>query len=1212
MRVRLDVQRLQEILARSPLSQNHWAVRVGVSRGHWSDIVNGKHPYPSPRTRQRIVEVLGVSVEELFAIESGPTTWHDTDFRAALQDRYLIERELGQGAMGAVHVALDVARNRRVAVKVLAPEAVCGIGQATFMREIATVSRLHHPNILPLFDSGVAAEHPFFVMPWVRGGSLRDRLRRETRIALPSVVALVRGIASALTHAHQHFVLHCDVKPDNILLHGDHAWLADFGIARILHAEVSEWRARRGIDASAGTPAYVSPEQALGEEDLDGRADVYSLGCVVYEMLTGRPPFEGTTTESIVAQRFMVPPPPITDFAPEVPPAVVTAVSRAMEVERERRPATPEAFAEELATGARGARSLPARVSLPISRAMGSIRRRAGRAPANRIGGHVVQLARDARLTLRTLRRDWRFALAFIVPLALGLGAGASFWSMIDHVLFRPPPGVADPDRLLRFAIASEQFPDPFAAGNVAVSWPDYDALVRHATTLSGVAAYIIFRPSLGRGANARRVPAMLATASYFPVLGVRPQLGRFYGPDEDRVSSTSVPCVVGDRFWHTELGGTADALGRTLDVGEVRCRVVGVTPPGFNGVGISPNDIWLPLRASGEASHGDAALWSTDRSSWLRLVGRAQPGVGMAQVNHDITQAYRTFTTRNRDPQMQRTMVTGTAYDAAGGLRSSRVRTALWLAGGATALLLLVTANLVNLLVARTLGRLRETAIRLALGGSRVRLFTHALMECLMLAVLSGAGALLVVHWVGPLVRAVLYPGTTWADGPLTLRIVAVAIGSSLAVGSAIASITVFQTSRLDPATLLATGGGRTTASRASHRVRFALVGVQAALSMALLLASAGFVRSFSQAAGASLGYDIDGLILVDVPNLSSVDSTVFWRRRFYAELRERLRAVPDVESAAMGFNAPWWSNRTVALRIPGRDSLPPAPGFGEPVLDAVTPDYRETMRLELRAGRWITDDDIAGAPPVMVVSASMARLYWERERAAIGQCVIVDQSPACREVVGVVDDIRFSGGLDATLVPSYYLPLAQAEAAYGASLKIFVRARGDADALLPTVRRMVQGAHPELPAVSVVLLRDNLDPYLAAWRLGAMSFTALGALAAVIAMLGLFSVIAYLVTERRKELAIRSALGAQRVQIVAPMLRQSVAVVGVGALAGVFVAWRAAPWLEPQLFEVQLLDPVVVGGVLLGLIAVALVAVAGPARRAATLEPIEALRAD
>ena len=339
MRVRLNVVHLREVLARTAVSQNHWALRLGVSRGHWSDIVNGKHPYPSPKTRQRMIEVLGVPHDELFTVEAGPTTWHDVDFRAALYDRYAFDRELGQGAMGSVYLAREVSRGRLVALKVLAPEAVSGIGVDAFLREISVVSRLQHPNILPLFDAGEVAGHPYYVMPWVREGSLRDRLRRDTRLALPAVIAITRGIAAALTHAHAEHVLHCDVKPENVLLHGEHAYVMDFGISRIVHAEVSEWRTRKGLDISAGTPAYVSPEQANGDEDIDGRADVYSLGCVVYELLTGRPPFEGATTEAVVARRFLAATPPLRDAAPEVPPAVAQVIARAMELDRERRPA---------------------------------------------------------------------------------------------------------------------------------------------------------------------------------------------------------------------------------------------------------------------------------------------------------------------------------------------------------------------------------------------------------------------------------------------------------------------------------------------------------------------------------------------------------------------------------------------------------------------------------------------------------------------------------------------------------------------------------------------------------------------------------------------------------------------------------------------------------------------------------------------------------
>jgi hypothetical protein len=303
MRVRLNQQQLITFLAQSRLSQNHWALKLGLSRGHWSEIVNGKHPYPSPKTRERMVEVLGLAFEELFEIEAGVPSWADTDFRRALADRYLIDSELGQGGMGAVYLARDRRHGRLVAVKVISPEAVTGIGTRRFLREIATVAQLQHPHILPLHDSGEAAGQPFYVMPYIRGGSLRARLEAVVRLPVDEAVALTTGIAAALQHAHEQRVLHCDVKPENILLDGMHAYVTDFGVARKLHSEVLPWTAPRELDLSAGTPAYVSPEQASGEKELDARSDVYSLACVVYEMLTGRQPFEGGNTQAVVSRR---------------------------------------------------------------------------------------------------------------------------------------------------------------------------------------------------------------------------------------------------------------------------------------------------------------------------------------------------------------------------------------------------------------------------------------------------------------------------------------------------------------------------------------------------------------------------------------------------------------------------------------------------------------------------------------------------------------------------------------------------------------------------------------------------------------------------------------------------------------------------------------------------------------------------------------------
>jgi serine/threonine protein kinase len=323
-------------MARSNLSQNHWAIKIGISRGHWSEIVNGKHVHPSPKTRERMLEVFKVTFDDLFEIDADAPGWSDPSFQAAVRDRYLVDEEIGQGGMGTVYLARDVKLGRQVAIKVLAPEAVSGIGVEQFLKEIRYTARLQHHNILGLHDAGEAASHPYYVMPYIKGGSLRQLLERRGGLSLDETLHIARGVAGALHHAHEHRVLHCDVKPENILIADDHVYVADFGISRAIHSEVFEWGQRIGVDSSAGTPAYVSPEQASGERNLDARADVYSFGCMVFEMLAGRAPFTGRNTMEVVTQRFTTEVPDLRDLTTGVPHAVAATIERAMTLVPER------------------------------------------------------------------------------------------------------------------------------------------------------------------------------------------------------------------------------------------------------------------------------------------------------------------------------------------------------------------------------------------------------------------------------------------------------------------------------------------------------------------------------------------------------------------------------------------------------------------------------------------------------------------------------------------------------------------------------------------------------------------------------------------------------------------------------------------------------------------------------------------------------------
>ncbi len=265
----------------------------------------------------------------------------------ALADRYKIEREIGAGGMATVYLAEDLKLHRKVALKVLRPELAAALGPERFLREIEIAAKLHHPHILALHDSGEVDGFLYYVMPYVEGESLRDRLNREKQLPVEDALQIAREVADALGSAHRHDVIHRDIKPENILLEEGHAVVADFGIARAIHAAGGEQLTETGL--AVGTPAYMSPEQAMGSKELDGRSDLYSLGCVLYEMLAGQPPFTGATVESIVHQQIAVEPRPVTELRPAVPAEVVAALSRVLSKAPADRFSPAAQFAEALA-----------------------------------------------------------------------------------------------------------------------------------------------------------------------------------------------------------------------------------------------------------------------------------------------------------------------------------------------------------------------------------------------------------------------------------------------------------------------------------------------------------------------------------------------------------------------------------------------------------------------------------------------------------------------------------------------------------------------------------------------------------------------------------------------------------------------------------------------------------------------------------------------
>jgi predicted permease len=818
----------------------------------------------------------------------------------------------------------------------------------------------------------------------------------------------------------------------------------------------------------------------------------------------------------------------------------------------------------------------------------------------------------DLTFAARSLRRAPGFTLAAVITLALGIGANITMFGIVDRLLLRPPAHVSAPDLVRRLYFT--QWSNAEESTDASIGYPAYVALAESMRPVAMVAAYTTMETIIGEPGEGRREEVVLATASYLPALGVRPALGRFFTPEEDAPPIGATVAVISHSLWTEAYGGDSAAVGRTVTLGGKRYRIIGVTPAGFTGADPQRIAAWIPVSAVGGEIVGQyvTAPWHEAKNiGWLRGIARVRSEAAIPEGERLATAGYRRFLeTRWSATRVDSTRARATLEPLLlerGPDQTPSARIAVWLAAMSLLVVLIACANVANLLLARALGRRREIAVRMALGAGRTRLVSQLLTEGMLIALLGGGAALLVAHSGGRLVSDILLPGVEWGGAIFDGRMLAATAVAVIGTGLLIGLVPALQASDMNLAGSLKTGaregGGRRSVTRAS------LVVVQAALSLVLLVGAGLFLRSLHKARSVDLGFVADRVLAVNL-DMTGAGYSNDEAMALYEQLHARVDGLPGVEHASLAFTEPFATNITYDISIPGRDSivLPPS---GPPRVNAVTPEFFATMGTRLIAGRGFTSTDRRGAPMVGIISETMARLLWPG-RSALGErvCISELQAKPCFEIIGVAQDARWQT-LGEEPGMQMYFPLSQNPATIPLRV-LHLRIAGDPAPVIRRVQDLVRQVAPRVLFADVEPLAENLEPEMRPWRVGATVFTLFGALALVLAGLGLYSVIAYDVAQRTREMAVRIALGARAADVLRLIVTQGVRLAGIGIVIGVMIALGAASWVGPLLFDTTPRDPLVLGVVGATLFTVAVAASLIPAWRATRVAPGAALRVE
>jgi predicted permease len=812
-------------------------------------------------------------------------------------------------------------------------------------------------------------------------------------------------------------------------------------------------------------------------------------------------------------------------------------------------------------------------------------------------------LWQDVRYGWRMLARQPAFTVVAVLTLALGIGASTAIFSVVNGVLLRPLP-FRDPSRLVILQVAARKIqPQPFP-----VSAPDIDDFRRLTRSFEDLSGFSNQSMNLTRGGAAEQVMAARTGAGVFPLLGIRPLYGRTFTPEEDRPGQTVV--VLGYGVWQQRFGGDAGIVGQTITLDRQPYLVIGIMPQGFQfpvrGTEYSqPAQLWVPLALT------PFDLKYRGDNFNFGVIGRLKPAASLAQVREDANLAAQRIR-ESYPPETPKEIKLEAVVTPLGEMVVSGVRTLLLLLLGAVVfLLLIVCANVSNLLLSRAAQRQKEIAIRVSLGATRRRLILQLLVESVLLSLTGAVLGLLLARWGTNLLVAaapVTIPQTQAIH--MDSRVLAFTFTLSILAGLLFGLAPAFAATRADLHQSLKEGGRGGNIGRRHSLVRSTLVVAQMGLALVLISGAGLLIRSFVRLLDTDPGFRAQHVLTAatalpreDYPKPDQVLG-------FYRALSRKLSNLPGVEAAGFSTDLPLEGGWTRVFTVEER----PVTGGTLPMdfHSAVIGNYLQALSIPLKRGRYFTEQDDERAPGVVIISESMARRFWPGEDA-IGKRLkwgAAQSTNPWLTIVGVVGDVK-QGAIDAETMPHSYQPLPQGgDAISFLGAQAVVRAEMNPTSITSALRGALQSIDPNVPLVNIRTMDDVVAQSNAPRRFTMFLLAIFAGAALFLAAIGIYGVLAYAVAQQTHEIGVRMALGAQPRDVLRLVVGQGMRLAAIGAGLGVAAALFLSRLMVGMLYEVKPSDPVTFASVLTVLLTVALLACYIPARRATRVDPLDALR--